>query len=612
VGLEIALLLPDAGSNELAMPRIQTLPPAVVAQIAAGEVIERPASVVKELLENSVDAGSSRIDLAVERGGIERICVVDNGCGIAPADLPLAFASHATSKLHTAEELSRIRTLGFRGEALNAIGNVAQVTLQSRPPDQSHGYEIHCDGGRLSPVRSCPLAPGTRVDVRHLFYNVPVRRKFLRTPATEMGHICEVFTRLALAQPQLHLTLRHGGKLVYDVPAPAGLRERLGLFFGADVRNHLYFLEARQEAITLRGYIADPACDRGHSRLQYFFVNGRWVRDRTLSHAVQEAYRGLLLTGRYPVVFLFLELPAELVDVNVHPTKAEVRFRDASLLYRLVLNSIRQRLQAEALTVRLRPTAALEGALPAPAAAGVAPAPRPTAAPVSLPPAAPAPAAPPAGPAPLPPAPPPAPAAPTPTPTYLLPQPPLKAFQLYNSYLVLETPQGMLVIDQHALHERILFEQLRQRVQQGQLEVQPLLIPEPVELTPEQAAQTLEYRQVLAELGLEVEEFGTGTLLLRSYPLLLQRCSPQTILRTVVDYLVSKERAPTPEQLLHDLLSRLACHAAVRAGEPLTAEEIAALVAQRELADNTHHCPHGRPTALLFTREDLERQFRRT
>jgi DNA mismatch repair protein MutL len=574
------------------MPRIQKLPPGVVAKIAAGEVIERPASVVKELLENSVDAGSTRIDIEVEQGGADLIRVADNGCGIAAADLPLAFASHATSKLRDAGDLFRIETLGFRGEALNSIGGVAQVLLQSRPADQAHGCEIICHGGKLSPVRNCALAPGTRIEVRHLFYNTPVRRKFLRTTTTEMGHVCEAVTRLALAQPSLHLTLRHNGKLVYEVPSSAGLLERIGLFFGPAVRDHLYPLEVRQGMVTLHGFIADPACERGNARMQYLFVNGRWVRDRSISHALQEAYRGLLMTGRYAVAFLFLELPAEQVDVNVHPTKTEVRFRDGHALYSLVLGSIRQRLSAEALTSRLRVTSTLEAPQAAPASQ------LPQTAYLPQPPPEPQPAD--AG------------RSRRDSAESLIPVVgPPKAIQLYDAYLVLETPAGMLVIDQHALHERILFEQLKRRLRSGTLETQRLLIPEPVELTPEQAARTLEDREALAELGLLIEDFGGGTLLLHGYPAILGRRPPQTILKAVVDYLTSKDRPPTREQLLNDLLSLMACHSAVRAGEPLTQEEIAALLAQRDLADDTHHCPHGRPTALLFSRDDLDRQFRR-
>ncbi|HKI33069.1 MAG TPA: DNA mismatch repair endonuclease MutL [Gemmataceae bacterium] len=598
------------------MPRIQQLPPSVVTKIAAGEVIERPASVVKELLENSVDAGANRIEIDVEAGGVESIRVVDNGCGIPADELPLAFASHATSKLTSADDLFRIATLGFRGEALASVGGVAQVMLQSRVPGTPHGAEVSCHGGDLSPARAWNGAAGTRLEVRHLFYNTPVRRKFLRTTGTEMGHVCETFTRLALSHPTIHWVLRHNGKLVYEVPATAGLAERVGLFFGAEVRDQLYEIEVRHGPVHLRGFIADPACERGNAKMQYLFVNGRWVRDRSLAHALQEGFRGLLMTGRYAVAFLFLDLPPDQVDVNVHPTKAEVRFRDGNALYHLVFGAVRERLRAENLTPRLQVTP------------GVAAPPPPTERAIwAMPPEA-APTRPPEPP-------PPAPAngngaAATPAESLpavpTLPPPPnigngprpelpppgsFKAIQLYDCYLVLETPEGMLVIDQHALHERILFEQLKRRLRDGPLETQRLLIPEPVELTADQAARTLDHRAALGELGLGVEDFGGGTVLLTSYPAILNRRPPREVLKAVVDHLMAKDRAPTREVLLNDLLSLMACHSAVRAGDRLGPEEIAALLEQRQLADDTHHCPHGRPTALLFSRHDLERQFRR-
>jgi DNA mismatch repair protein MutL len=581
------------------MPRIHQLPPTVVTKIAAGEVIERPASVVKELLENAVDAGSTRIDVEIEQGGAELIRVVDDGCGIEPEDLPLAFASHATSKLASADDLFRIGTLGFRGEALASIGGVAHVTLQSRARGQACGAEVGCHGGELAAVRTWNGSPGTRIEVRHLFFNTPVRRKFLRTVGTEVGHVTEAFIRLALAYPTLHLTLRHNGKLVHEVPGSASLRDRLGMFFGADVREKLYALEANQGPVTLRGYVADPACERGNAKWQYLFVNGRWVRDRSLGHALQEAYRGLLMTGRYAVAFLRLDLPPDQVDVNVHPTKSEVRFREGHALHHLVLAAIRERLRAQNLTARLQaPTSGsapplVTTAAPGPIFSRVEPPEAPRA----------------SGSAALPSSPP--------------PPPPIanghrrsehleKAIQLHDAYLVVETAEGMLVIDQHALHERILFEQLKARVRAGDLEVQPLLIPEPVDLTGEQAARTLEHRSALAELGLGVEEFGGSTVVLTSYPAILGNRSPQAILLAVVDFLVTQERPPSREALLNDLLSLMACKAAVKAGDPLTPEEIASLVAQRYLADDMHHCPHGRPTALLFSRQELDRQFRRT
>jgi DNA mismatch repair protein MutL len=615
--------------------RIRQLPISVITKIAAGEVIERPASVVKELLENSVDAGASRIDIDIEHGGAELVCVADDGHGIHADDLPLAFANHATSKLGSADDLFSVGTLGFRGEALASIGGIAQVTLESRPTGEDLGAAITCEGGALGDVRAWNGAAGTRLTVRHLFYNTPVRRKFLRTPGTEMGHICEIFTRMALAKPGLHLTLRHNGKEVYGVAADTGLLDRIGLFFGADVKEQLYPIDACQGPAHLYGYVADPACERGNAKMQYLFLNGRWIRDRALGHALQEAYRGLLMTGRYATAFLFLDLPADHVDVNVHPTKAEVRFRDCGALYSFVLGTVRNRLSAENLTARLRPPAPL-GAYRVPVSNVAAPPwmtpgryqevpslfARPGFPSYTRVPSLPQPATPPASP-PAPDAPPAAHAPPAaapaddahdPTPAPAPPptiEEPVNAIQLHNAYLVLETPEGMLVIDQHALHERILFEQLKAKLRDGTLETQRLLIPETVDLTAEQAAKALEHRGELADLGLVVDDFGGGTVLVTGYPAILGRVPPVEILKAVVEHLTAQERVPSREQFLSDLLSLMACHAAVRSGDPLTAEEISVLVSQRHLAGDAHHCPHGRPTALLFTRHDLDRQFRR-
>ena len=620
------------------MPRILQLPTNVITKIAAGEVIERPASVVKELLENSLDAGSTRIDIDIEQGGSELIRVVDNGHGIHPDDFELALCNHATSKLATADDLFAVRTMGFRGEALASIAGVGQVTIQSRLRSQESGVrgqeseevgaEITSNGGELSGVKVWNGGAGTRIEVRHLFFNVPVRRKFLRTASTEMGHICEIFTRIALARPGVHLVLKHNGKNVYEVSAADDLLTRIGVFFGKEVRDQLYAIDAKQGPAHLFGYIADPACERGNAKTQYLFLNGRWIRDRSLGHAMQEGYRGLLMTGRYAVAFLFLEVPPDQVDVNVHPTKAEVRFRDSGALYSMVLATVRNRLNEEELTSRLQPPASANGGQayfsPRPAETTPSlfakpgfptftknPAQSPgvrdqesgvngdSASPVMS-------AAIPAGelteseeiveePAPAKPA---------------LAEV-LNAIQVHNTYLVVETMDGMLVIDQHALHERVLYEEIKERLRQGTLDIQQLLIPEPVELAAEQASLILDHRKDLDELGLGVEDFGGNTVIVTRYPALLGRRHPAEILKRVVDFLTSKERLPTREQLLTDLMSLMACHAAVRSGDPLTAEEIAALVEMRHLSNDTHHCPHGRPTALLFTRQELDRQFRR-
>ncbi len=336
------------------MPDICRLTASVVNKIAAGEVIERPASVVKELLENAVDSGAARIDLTVEKGGVDLVRVTDNGCGIAADQLFLAVAPHATSKIQNADDLFRISTLGFRGEALASIAEVSRLALRSRTADSEVGAELEIVGGEMSPVAPCGGPTGTMVEVHNLFFNTPVRRKFLRATQTEMGHTTEAFTRLALAHPDRHFTLRHGEKLVYDLPPGADRLARIAAFFGADLAADLIWIESRDGPVRLSGYVANPSQSRGNQRTQYLFLNGRAIRDRALQHALQEAYRGLLLTGRYPVAFLEIEMPAEAVDVNVHPTKMEVRFQDGGQLYSQLLGTLRTRFLTTDLTARFR------------------------------------------------------------------------------------------------------------------------------------------------------------------------------------------------------------------------------------------------------------------
>jgi DNA mismatch repair protein MutL len=605
---------------------IRLLAPEVVARIAAGEVIERPASVVKELLENALDAGATRIDIDLEQGGSERIRVVDDGCGIPADELSLALTTHATSKLFSSDDLVDIATLGFRGEALASIAGVSKLTLQSRRHDAASGAEIASDGGVVSDVRPWGGPAGTCIDVRHLFYSVPVRKKFLKSAASELAAACEVLTRLALAHPHVHFSMRHNGRLVHDLPGVDDLCHRIGLFFGREVSSRLYDVRTEPLEYQIRGYVADPGCDRGNSKLQYFFVNGRWFRDRSLAFAFQDAYRGLLMTGRYPVGFLFLTVPPDKVDVNVHPSKAEVRFRESNTVFGLVRNAVKARLLRENMvaTVSLPSVPVLPpemASVPLPSTASLFEQKNiPTPAPVFMQYGPPLPSSalptdvsrPPVN-TPIIPATRVIPASEAPdVPALDFPDLPVgTAVQIHNSYIIQETPDGMLVIDQHALHERILYEQIRRRIQDGNLEVQRLLIPEPIDFPPEQAAFVIEHRDQLLMLGLDVSDFGGNTVLLASYPTLLKRTPPHVILSQVVDELVNTDRPPTREGLFNHLMATMACKAAVKAGDRLTSEEIQFLLHLRQMAEDSHHCPHGRPTTLLFSRNDLDRQFRR-
>ena len=652
------------------MPEIRQLPPSVVNKIAAGEVIERPASVVKELVENSVDSGATRIDVTVEQGGAQLIRVVDNGCGIQADQLLLAVASHATSKIRDADDLFRVATLGFRGEALASIAEISQFRIVSRPAAAESAAELEVLGGVPQPIVPCGAPMGTTMEVRNLFFNTPVRRKFMRTVQTELGHLSEAFLRIALPHPHVHFTLRHNERIVHDLPPVESWRERIIRCFGEELGENLIWIENRDEQISLTGYVANPSYNRANNRLQYLFLNGRFIRDRSLQHALSEAYRGLLMQGRFPVALLRMELPPDIVDVNVHPTKLEVRFQDGSRVYSQTLSTIRNRFLATDLTAKVKPTQPTP-ANPSPIPSGKSAASHP-----------PAPAA--------------SPGSDTPAGFRELPLPSIPArwdqgdanlspsdnsaaypqaagdaaaransdrsfvawargesaspatrspasteswenrqdkqpsgssavrgggttrtirpvgLQVHDRYLVMEGEEGIVVIDQHALHERVLYEQLRSKVLAGRVEMQRLLVPEPVTLSPVEASMVLDQQEVLAELGIEIEPFGGDTVLVVGYPAMLHRFSPADILRQAVDLLLSGNGQIQRRDLIDELLHMMSCKAAVKAGDPLSSEEVVALLEHRELCLDAHHCPHGRPTALVFTREELDKRFGRT
>ena len=332
----------------------------MINKIAAGEVIERPASVVKELLENSVDSGADQIEVLIEKGGTESITLVDNGCGIPHEQLELAVTSHATSKIADADELFSVGTFGFRGEALASITAVSQAVIRSRPADQDTGFELVINGGTVESLAPCSQPFGTSMTIRELFYNTPVRRKFMRTIPTEMGHITEAFTRVALAYPHVQLKLQHNNRVIHNLPRCDSWAARIGAFFGPEIADKLIPIESEHEDIRLSGFVVDPSVSRANNRMQYLFLNGRYIRDRSLQHALSESYRGLMMTGRYPVVFLRLEIPYDQVDVNVHPAKLEVRFQNGGKIYSQLLGTIRNRFLTTDLTAKadlVKPTA---------------------------------------------------------------------------------------------------------------------------------------------------------------------------------------------------------------------------------------------------------------
>ncbi len=633
---------------------IRQLAPNVINKIAAGEVIERPASVVKELLENSVDSGADQIEIIVEKGGTESITIIDNGSGIPHDQLDLAVTSHATSKISDADDLFRVGTFGFRGEALASIASVSQCTIRSRTADQDTGFELIVNGGNTESLAPCSQPFGTSICIRELFYNTPVRRKFMRTVQTEMGHITEAFTRVALAYPQVGMKLTHNTRTVHQLHASENWQDRIGAFFGPEIADGLIPIESEHNDIKLSGFVVDPSVSRANNRMQYLFLNGRYIRDRALQHALSESYRGLLMTGRYPVVFLRLQIPFDQVDVNVHPAKLEVRFQDGGKIYSQLLGTIRNRFLSTDLTAKaqlqkpmqanpgesatsdpgkafaiqnqpsesqarmdFQPTTPTRDWTRSPVGSS------PTSVPGSLPAFKPfptnAPLRQPAGPN--------DPFAPTaseqtrdesdPTASASMtfgepaPMPRQTALQVHNTYLITETEEGMVVIDQHALHERIIYEQLREKVLNDKAESQKLLVPEPVTLPPAEAAAVLGQKETLKKLGIEVEEFGGDTVLVSAYPAMLNKHNPAEMLRGIVESLMTEGSEPDRRDLIDELLHMISCKAAVKAGDKLTPEEISDLLNHRELCQDSHHCPHGRPTALVFTREDLDKKFKR-
>ncbi len=448
--------------------------------------------------------------------------------------------------------------------------------------------------------------PGTSVEVRNLFFNTPVRRKFLRTTPTELGHATEAFTRIALAHPEIQLELLHNDRSLLQLPAVADWRLRIATLFGRELAEALIAVESDDGSIHLSGYVADPSHSRSHNKMQYLFLNGRHIRDRSLQHALGEAYRGLLLGGRFPICFLRCEMPAEWVDVNVHPTKLEVRFQDGGRVYSQLLGMLRSRFLSTDLTTRISPVAEFAASADLTDTPPAAVDPQQVATrrqqildwargtPVQPPAAAPSEAAVVAAAAPVHHA--------TPATT---------ALQAHNRYLVTTSDDGVVIIDQHALHERILYEQLRQKVLSGRLEMQRLLVPQPVNLTPTEAAAVLQQQPLLGELGLQIEPFGGDTVLISGYPAMLANLDPAELLREIAAQLAEGKRPPDRRDLLDEMLHMVACKAAIKAGDHLSPEEIQALLEHRHLVQDAHHCPHGRPTTLVFTREELDRRFKR-
>ena len=598
---------------------IRPLPEILINQIAAGEVVERPASVVKELVENAIDAGASRIDIDLEEGGARLIRIRDNGCGIVADELPLAISRHATSKIASIDDLEAVATLGFRGEALPSVASVSRFRLTSRRAGSEHGALLQVDGGKVGEVTPHAHPPGTTVEVRDLFYNVPARRKFLRAERTELSHIEDWLRTLALARPDVELRVAHNGKPSRRWKGEAQLQEgtmlsdvRLHEALGEDFSRNALRVDHAGAGMRLHGWIAQPAYNRASADQQYLYVNGRSVRDRNVSHAIRQAYADVLFHGRHPAYVLFLELDPRGVDVNVHPAKHEVRFRESRLVHDFVYRTLHQALAETraGATATSTHAAAVSNAwsMPAPQQSSiglrVADAPSAYAALYAPRDAATFPDA-----------------AASPATVAAMPMPddapggmPPLGFavaQLHGIYILAENADGLVVVDMHAAHERIGYEKLKTAHDGAGLRTQPLLVPASIAVSEREADVAEREADTLAQLGFEVQRSGPQSLLLRSVPALLAHGDVEALLRDVLTDLREHGTTRRVAETRDELLSTMACHGAVRANRRLTVHEMNALLREMEATERSGQCNHGRPTWTRFSLAEMDRWFLR-
>lgn len=581
--------------------RIQILSPLLANQIAAGEVVERPASVVKELVENSLDAGATQIDIEIEQGGTRLIKVRDNGSGIHEEDLPLALSRHATSKILSSEDLSQILTLGFRGEALASIGSVSRLTITSALAKQA-GREVAVEGDIASAVRPAAHPQGTTVEVRDLFYNTPARRKFMRSEKTEFDHIDELIKRIALSSFATGFTLKHNQKLIRQYFPASTIKqdtERLSSLCGAEFVTHALHIEAEGAGMRISGWIAQPTFSRSQADLQYFYVNGRIVRDKLVMHALRQAYQDVLYRDRHPAYILFLDLPPNLVDVNVHPTKHEVRFREGRVVHDFIYRSVKDALacdrpgeaqhvhthhqhqhHAEEPVQRVTEKMSAYRTLTAesPPVQQVLNVPQQQALKV--------------------------------LPTEA---PPLgfAIGQLLGIYILAEKENTLVMVDMHAAHERVLYEKMKTAWQAKQIAVQNLLVPLTISLT-EREADCIELSpDVFRELGFAVERISKETIAVREVPQLLSQGPVEQLIRDVISDLLQHNESTRMQEHINHLLGTLACHTAVRANHKLSIPEMNALLRQMEKTDHAGQCNHGRPTCVELSLQELDKLFLR-
>ena len=576
--------------------KIEILSDEMASRIAAGEVVERPASVVKELIENSLDAGASEISIWIEKSGSALIRVVDNGEGMAPEDLEIAVERHATSKLKESEDLFRIATLGFRGEALPSIASVSKMEVLSRPPAASNGSLLRVDGGAKQKISPAATAIGTTIEIKDIFFNTPARRKFLKSPATELSHVCDAVNRMALAYPAVHFRLQHDGRNVADYVAVKDAKDRLHQVLGREVAKGLVQFRRNFGEITVEGHLSAAPTSFPNARYLYTFVNGRYVRDKVLTHALLFGYETLLMKGQYPAAVLFIGLPFTDVDVNVHPAKYEVRFRRQSDVHDAVSRAVREALRIEAKTPL--PLAEVPWASPF---SGVREAPLPYAGPglanryepfptrtdvFAMP------------------------AAAVPVPAGFFSS--MQVFgQILGCYLVCASSTGLALIDQHAAHERIAFEKLRRQLDSGKVERQRLLIPQTVDLSAGEMSLLEQKVDVMEHFGFSLEPFGPGCYAIIAAPALLPEGDYAQTVRQMIAELADVDTSAKLRQHLEDRLATIACHSVIRAHRKLEPREMRALLEALDQVDFATQCPHGRPVLIEWNQADLDRLFKR-
>lgn len=591
--------------------RIKILPENLTNKIAAGEVVERPASVVKELVENALDAGADEIIVEFQDGGKRLIKVIDNGSGMSREDVLLALERHATSKIASDNDLLSISTLGFRGEALPSIASVSRFTLSSREKGSIEGTEIYGEGGRIKEVKACGMAEGTVFEIRNLFFNTPARLKFLKSKETEAGHLADQVTRLALSRPDVRFTCVSDGRTLFRA-LNGDIAERVAALLGRSLAADLFPLDRQDNGLGLSGLAGKPECSRSAGSHLYTFVNGRFVRDRVFQHAVLQAYRRFLERGRYPVAVLFLTVPAGDVDVNVHPTKHEVRFRDQSSVHDFIVSSLEEMLQS---TPWIRQT--VVAAVAPPESARISPSEaRVASVRESL-----------------------ARYQPRPTPEKIQeplfrpePRPPentevaaetssgsgagffasLTVLGRYlDEYLLCQDGEDLLIIDQHAAHERVAFERLRSQFSAGAVESQGLLFPVVVELSHAEAALAAEHASVFRQLGFDLEDFGGQSRVIKGVPRIVLKADPARVLSDIIEELAVLGRSRTVSDIQEDILMRIACHSVIRGRQLLSGQEIAALLTALDSIGFASNCPHGRPVLRRISRSEIEKMFKR-